>query len=294
MFDIENITIANSVNEAVNALVQDPSALIIAGGSDVLIQIREGKLAGRNLVSIREIPELKGISQEADGSILIRPLSTFAEVTQHPLVQKHIPTLGFATDQAGGPQLRNIGTIGGNICNGVTSADSAPTLLTLNAVLEITGEEGVRHVPQEEFYEGPSRVSLKQGELLTGIRIAPKDYVGYFGHYTKYARRNAMDIATLSCAVHLKLSQDKKSICDLRLAFGVASPVPIRCRAIEEKLRGASICPQLLCEVGQGALQQTSPRDSWRASKEFRQQLIYELSARAVREAIIKAGGVAL
>ena len=289
MYDIERYQNARTIEEAIAMLAGDPQATIICGGSDVLIKAREGELAGCSLVCIRDIEALSGIRMEDGGTIVIGPASTFAEVTQSEIIRKHIPTLGFATDQAGGPQLRNIGTIGGNVCNGMTSADSASTLLTLNAELEIQGASGRRRVKLADFYAGPKRVHLAHGELLIAIRIAKADYAGYGGHYIKYAMRNAMDIATLGCAVHVKMEGDV--IADLRLAFGVAAPVPVRCYKAEEALRGMRLTEEVFARIGELALQEVSPRTSWRASKEFRVQLVRELSARALRQAIMSGGG---
>ena len=291
MYDIEKIVQAKSVDEAIAALVADPSAIIICGGSDVLVQIREGRLAGCNLVSIQGVAELSGISMEADGTILIRPGCTFAQVNESPIIQQHIPTLGMAVDTAGGPQLRNIGTIGGNVCNGVTSADSASTLLTLNTELEIKGPNGTRRQPLETFYAGPSKVHLEHGEIVVALRIAKKDYENFGGHYIKFAQRNAMDIATLGCAVHVKLSADKKAIDEMRLAFGVAAPNPIRCHETEKAVQGKPLTEETFALVSASALGEVNPRTSWRASKEFRQQLISELSMRALKAAIVNAGG---
>lgn len=139
MYDIEKYYQAKDVEDAVRALEEDADAVVISGGSDVLIKIREGKLAGCSLVSIHGIPALEGVRMEADGTIVIGPATTFSHITYDPVIQKYIPALGWAVDQVGGPQIRNIGTIGGNVCNGVTSADSAALLFTLNAVLELTG-----------------------------------------------------------------------------------------------------------------------------------------------------------
>ena len=291
MYDIEAIHLAKSVPDAVAALAADPGAVVICGGSDVLIKVREGKLAGCRLVSIHGIRELEGVSVEPDGTIVIGPATTFSHVTNDPVVQKHLPALGEAVDQAGGPQLRNIGTIGGNVCNGVTSADSASTLLTLNAELEITGPGGVRRTKLENFYRGPGKVDLAHGELLTAIRVAKADYDGFGGHYIKYAQRNAMDIATLGCAVHVKLTADKSAVEELRLAFGVAAPTPIRCHRAEESARGRKIGPELFQAVADSAVTEVNPRTSWRASKEFRLQLVKELSRCALKQAIIHAGG---
>lgn len=291
MYDIEKYYQAADVADAIAALSKNPEAIVISGGSDVLVQIREGRLAGCSLVSIHGIPALSGVRMEPDGAIVIGPGTTFSKVTYNPIIRQHLPTLGYAVDQAGGPQLRNVGTIGGNICNGMTSADSASTLLTLNAELEITGPNGVRTVRQEEFYAGPGRVNLAHGELLTAIRIHKKDYEGFGGHYIKYAMRNAMDIATLGCAVHLRLAEDKTTIADYRLAFGVAAPTPVRCRKTEQAVCGRKLTPALLEEIGRTALTEVTPRTSWRASKEFREQLVRELSRRATEQAAIQAGG---
>ena len=118
MYDIGKFYQAADVEDAVRALVEDPEAVVISGGSDVLIKIREGKLAGCSLVSIHGIKELEGIRMEEDGTIVIGPATTFSHITNNDIIQKHIPMLGDAVDMAGGPQLRNIGTIGGNVCNG--------------------------------------------------------------------------------------------------------------------------------------------------------------------------------
>ena len=293
MYDIEGIYQAKSAADAIAALRDDPKPLVISGGSDLLIQIREGKLAGCRLVSIHSLPELTGVSMDAGGRIRIGPATTFSHITNDPLIQKHLPMLGEAVDQAGGPQLRNIGTIGGNVCNGVTSADSASTLLTLNAMLELTGPDGARLVPLERFYKGPGRVDLAHAELLTAIFIEKSDYEGFGGHYIKYAQRNAMDIATLGCAVNVKLSADRKAVADLRLAYGVAAPTPIRCRGTEALAAGRGIDAELFELVAETAATEVAPRTSWRASKEFRVQLVKELSRRALDRAIKHAGGAA-
>lgn len=292
MYDIEKLYEAVSIDDAVRALCDDQSAIVISGGSDVLIKIREGKLAGCSLVSIHGIKELRGVAMEQDGTIIIKPATTFSHITYNELIQKNIPILGNAVDQVGGPQIRNIGTIGGNICNGVTSADSASTLFTLNAVIEITGKDGKRTLPIAEFYKSAGKVNLEHGELVTAIRIAREDYEGFGGHYIKYAQRNAMDIATLGCAVNVKLSPDKTAVEDLRLAFGVAGPVPMRCKNAEEKAKGQKIDGKLFEDVSAAAVAEVNPRTSWRASKEFRLQLVSELSKRALKRAIVFAGGV--
>ncbi len=292
MYDIEKLYQAKDVPDAIAALTADPQAIVISGGSDVLIKIREGKLAGCSLVSIHGIKELEGVTMEEDGTIVIGPATTFSHVTYNDIIQKYLPMLGDAVDQVGGPQIRNIGTIGGNISNGVTSADSASTLFTMNAELEITGPEGKRRLPIAEYYKGPGRVDLKHGELLTQIRITKENYDRFYGHYIKYAMRNAMDIATLGCAVNCKLNAEKDRIEEVRLAFGVAGPVPMRCHAAEQAVVGAKVSAETLEIFSDAALTEVNPRTSWRASKEFRLQLVKELSQRALKQAIVLGGGM--
>ncbi|MGN0203438.1 MAG: xanthine dehydrogenase subunit XdhB [Coprococcus sp.] len=291
MYDIESFYEATSVEDAIAKLQEQPDAEIISGGSDVLIKIREGKLAGVRLVSIHNIQSLKGVSIEDDGTIVIGSGTSFSHITGNGLIQQHLPMLGFAVDQVGGPQIRNIGTIGGNVCNGVTSADSASSLFAYNAVLELTGMNGVRSIAIADFYTGPGRTVRQHGEILTAIRIAKKDYEGYGGHYIKYGKRNAMEIATLGCACLVKLTPDKKHVADMRIAYGVAAPTPVRCYRTEEMIRDQAVSKEIFEKVGKGVLEEVNPRSSWRASREFRLQLVEELAKRAMAQAVINAGG---
>ena len=291
MYDIKALYEAESVEHAIQLLVEHPKAQIIAGGSDVLVQMREGKRAGKELVSIYGIDAMRGVSYEEDGAIRIGSLTSFSHITKDPIIQKHINVLGEAVDMVGGPQIRNIGTIGGNTCNGVTSADSASTLHAWDAIVEITGPDGVRRIPIHNFYIKAGTVDLHPGELQTAIIIPKDSYEGYMGHYIKYAMRNAMDIATTGCSVNVKLSADKKIIEDARIAYGVAGPVPMRAPFAEQKAKGKPVAKEIIQEFAKAVLEDINPRDSWRASKAFRQHIAVVLAERALRESIRLSGG---
>lgn len=291
MYDIENYYNAKSVGEAAALLKEHPDTRIISGGSDVLIKIREGKMAGTSLVCIRDIKEIQGVSKKDNGDIYIGAGTTFSHITNDPIIQECIPVLGEAVDQVGGPQIRNIGTIGGNICNGAVSADSAPTVFSLNALLCIEDGNGGRTVPVKEFYLGPGRVDLKRGEILTHVIIPAKEYQGYHGHYIKYSMRKAMDIATLSCSVVSRVDTEKNVLEDVRITFGVAAPVPFRCEKTEAALKGMSVSEELYQTIGESVRQEISPRDSWRASREFRLQIGGEIAKRALIRTVELAGG---
>ena len=173
MYDMKALYEAESVENAVALRLEHPEAQIIAGGSDVLVQMREGKRAGKELISIYGLDELRGVSIDEEENIRIGSLSSFSHITRDPIIQKYINVLGEAVDMVGGPQIRNIGTIGGNTCNGVTSADSASTLHAWEAIVEITGKNGVRRVPIKDFYLKAGTVDLRveEGEIQTAILI---------------------------------------------------------------------------------------------------------------------------
>ncbi len=289
MYDIKSLYRAASAQDAAEALAADPGAVLIAGGTDILIKIREGSLAGCSLVSIHGLKDLAGVTLSPEDSVEIGPLTTFRGVTTSEIIKSAVSVLGEAADMAGGPQLRAQGTIGGNVCNGITSADTASTLLALDAVLRAQGPGGVREIPISQWYKGVGKVALAHDEVLLKIIIPRSHYEGFSGHYIKYAQRNAMDIATLGISCLVKLSEDKKTVLELKLAFGVAAPVPTRAKNTEAELRNVPLGVALE-RIGALALTDVNPRSSWRASKDFRLQLTRELSARALLEAARKGG----
>jgi xanthine dehydrogenase FAD-binding subunit len=291
VYDIEALYEAESVGQAIELLQRYPQARIIAGGSDVLIEIREGRLAGCTLVSIQTLDELRGVSLEDDGAIRIGALTSFSHIAAAPLIQQHMPVLAEAVESIGGPQIRNIGTIGGNVCNGVTSADSASTLVAYGAVMEYRGPGGLRRLPIGEHYVGPGKTSLGRAEILQAIIIPRESYENCYGHYIKYAMRDALDIATLGCSVNLRLSADMKTIGRARIAYGVAGPVPARAPRAEEAAQGKPLCEETITTIARAALEDVNPRTSWRAAREFRLHLVEELTRRALRESILRAGG---
>ena len=294
MYDMKALYEAESVQNAVELRLEHPEAQIIAGGSDVLVQMREGKRAGRELISIYGLDELRGVSIDADENIRIGSLTSFSHITRDPIIQKYINVLGEAVDMVGGPQIRNIGTIGGNTCNGVTSADSASTLHAWEAIVELTGKNGIRRLPIKDFYikAGKVDINVEDGEIQTAILIPKASYENCFGYYIKYAMRNAMDIATLGCSVNVRLSEDKKTIERARIAYGVAGPVPMRCPSAEATANGRPTTLETVEKFALAVLEDINPRDSWRASKAFRQHIAVEMAKRCLIESIKRAGGV--
>ena len=239
------------------------------------MKIRDGKLTGAELISIRGIAELAGVCEMPDGT----------------LIRERMPVLGEAADEVGGPQIRNIGTIGGNVCNGVTSADTAPTLFAYDAELELSGAGGTRRLGIAEFYLGPGRTDVRADELLTAIYIPRISWELCFGRYIKYSMREALDISTLGCSVNARLSEDGRSLERVRIAYGVAGPVPSRCPETERAFAGAPCTEETARECARAAVAEISPRDSWRASRAFRLHVAEECAFRALCESVERAGG---
>ena len=233
MYDLKALYEASSVQNAVELRLEHPEAQIIAGGSDVLVQMREGKRAGKELISIYGLDELRGVS----------------------------------------------------------SADSASTLHAWEAIVELTGSEGKRLLPIRDFYIKAGLVDIHPDEIQTAIIIPKASYENTYGHYIKYSMRNAMDIATLGCSVNVRLSPDKKIIERARIAYGVAGPVPMRAEKAEAAANGQPVSMETVETFARTVLDDINPRDSWRASKAFRQHIAVETAKRCMTESIILAGG---
>ena len=292
MYDMKAYYESQSVADAIRLRLEHPEAHIIAGGSDVLVQMREGKRAGVELISIFMLDELRGVTIDEEENIRIGSLTSFSHITKDPIIQKYINVLGEAVDQVGGPQIRNIGTIGGNTCNGVTSADSASTLHAWEAIVELTGPNGVRRIPIKDFYLKAKVVDIREGEIQTAILIPKASYENTYGHYIKYAMRNALDIATNGCSVNVRLSEDKKTFDRVRVAYGVAGPIPMRCPNAEAFINGKEVTMENIEAFAQKVLEDINPRDSWRASKALRQHVAVESAKRCMMESVKLAGGV--
>jgi len=288
MFDIGSYHKAGTVEEAIQLLSQNPKAIPLAGGTDVLVRLHQGNPDYRHVVDIHDVAELKEIIQAPDGTIDVGSGATFSQLLADPVVNGSIPVLAQGAASVGGPQVRNMATLGGNICNGAPSADSAAPLLVLNATVVLRGPQGERRLPLHEFYQGPSRVDRQPAEIMTALSIAPDDYRCWFGSYFKYAMRDAMDIATIGCAAACKTEGEKLS--DLRLAFTVAGPTPLRCWKTEQEVRGAVVDHSLLARIRETVLTDLRPRDSWRSSKALRQQIIQTLAERVLTQALQPCG----
>ena len=229
---------------------------------------------------------MKHINRTDEGEITIGAGVTFAEVFRSKLIMDKLTALGEGAISMGGPQIRNMATIGGNICNGAVSADSIASLIAFDAKLRLVSTGGERIVPIDEFYKGPGRVNLGAKEILTNIIIEKNNYENKKSCYTKFSNRRAMDIAMLGVTVVTEVEDNHFK--DIRIGLSVAGPVPIRCSIAEEFGKGKKINEINITNIGKAAVDSAKARDSWRASKEYREHLIEELTIRSLQKLTMK------
>ena len=278
-----------SVADAV-ALAQQlgESARFIAGGTDLIIQINRRRCAPTHLIDLNCLSELSGIEEGAEG-FSIGALTTHKDVERHPAFQKALAALSEAARVVGGHQIRNMGTVGGNIVNASPAADLVPPLLALEAELTLSGPDGARRVRLEDFLLGPGRTARRPGELLSRIafRALPPQSATAF---IKAGRRKAMEISVVCVAARLTLGDH--GCRDVRIALGAVGGTALRAHAAEQLLEGNPPSAELFREAGRLAMQVCAPISDVRASARYRSLLVEALVPRALERCLarIEAG----
>lgn len=270
-----------SIDEAVHALTQGGAgARILAGGTDLLVELKEASAGPSMLVDVGGIPDLHGIEEAPEG-LRIGAAVTHSEIMGDPLILRHVPAMATAAHSIGAIQTRNRGTIGGNLVTGVPSMDSGPALLALDAVVTLVGPNGRRRLALEEFFAGPRQTELAAGEILVDILI-PSAMLGRPCAFWKFGLRKGQALAVVNAAASLSLDGGE-SVVDARIALGAVAPTVIRVPQAEEHLigwfpGGDSDLPALAARV---ASEDARPIDDFRASAAYRRQLI-EVGVRRV------------
>jgi carbon-monoxide dehydrogenase medium subunit len=276
--------------EAVFSLLKahGAKAKLIAGGTDVMVQIRNTKRAPDVLVSLRALEDLRYITKNS--GYHIGALTTHRMLELSPLVKSELTALNDAAASVGSVQIRNVGTIGGNICTAAPSADTAGPLLVLDAAVVLEGPEGRRTVPIADFFTGTYKTVRKKEEVLIEFHI-PEEMGGFGSAYWKHSRRKAMELPLLGVSVALKLTEGKK-ISDARVALTVAAPTPVRAYKAEDFLRGKPLSDEVLKAAGKIAASKEccSPRDSLRCEAWYREEIIEVFVPRMAKLAAERTG----
>jgi Aerobic-type carbon monoxide dehydrogenase, middle subunit CoxM/CutM homologs len=262
-------------------------AKIVAGGTDVYVSMHGGTKYDA-LADIKNIPELSGESFDEKDGLDLGCLTTHRKIETWDVIRKYYPAMFDGCSHVGAVQTRCRGTLGGNICNAVPSADSIGPMLVHDAVCVTEGPEGEKRIPLCYFFTGPKHTVLADDEILKRI-LVPVPAPNASSAYIKYTRRNAMDLALLGVSAYLEL--DGCTIKTVRIALTTSAPTPIRARKAEEYLTGKEACTEVFTEAGDITASEGSPRTSWRASKEFRLALLKELTLRVLEQAAARIGG---
>jgi carbon-monoxide dehydrogenase medium subunit len=263
------------------------SAKVIAGGTDLLVKMKERELAPRYLVGLRGINDLDYIEYDKKGGLRIGALTSNGSVAGSAVIQEEFGLLAEAAAKIGTPQIRNMGTIGGNLGNAAPSADTAPPLIALGARVKLVSSKGERTVPLEDFFTGPGETVLKTNELLTEIQV-PEPVPGTRGVYLKLLPRGAVDIAAVGVAVLLVLG--KGGICnDVRIVLGAVAPTPVRAKRAEAVIKGKQGKNGVIQEAAQTAAEEARPISDVRSSAAYRQEMVKVLTRRALVQCLRQA-----
>ncbi len=272
-----------SLDEALSLLGQyKGDAKPLAGGTDLIPQVKRREMAvPRVFLDLKGIPGLDTITYDAAKGLTIGAMATITDVERSPLVRQHFPMLSDALTKMASPQVRNRATVTGNICSAVPSADSAPALLVLEAILKVQSKKGERLIPITKFFTGPRQTVLADDELITAIQI-PAPPPKSRGVYLKLSPRKSMDLAVVGVAAFLVRDGD---ICkDARIALGAVAPTPIREGRAEAALRGKKLTDESIADAAGAASSECRPIDDHRAAREYRCDMVYVLTKRALAQ----------
>ncbi len=294
----ETLTLLNKYGE---------KAKLIAGGTDVIVMIKQKKMSPEVLISLQDVPGLDRI--EFNESLKIGPMVTHRTIEKSKIIRRQFSALSDAVDVLGSVQIRNVATIGGNICTAAPSADTASPLLALEAHVRLKSLREERTLPLDQFFTGPGETALERDEILTEILI-PKPLPHTGSAYWKHQRRQALDLPILGVAVLLSLDKSTVTCSDIlctaspistilhslegdevvckevRIALGVAAPTPMRATKAENLLRGKKISDELLEEVAEMAAKESQPRDTIRGEAWYRRDMIRVLVKRVAMRCI--------
>ena len=273
-FDYQKVyTLQEALNAASAAKAKGTSAFL-AGGTDLLVQIKERKKQPRYVIDVKGVRELVGLTLLED-QLSIGALTCIRTLETSLSISEKVPLLAQAAAKLGSVQIRHRATIGGNLCNASPSADTAPALLALEAQTEICGKEGTRVINLDKFFVGPGATVLADGEILTRLKI-PLTLKRRGAVYYKLSTRKAMDLAFVGVAVLLELDGGDR-ISKARIALGAVAPTPVRAPSAEQRLEGKILSLDAARESAELAAQFCNPISDLRASAEYRREMVREL-----------------
>lgn len=281
---------AHSLDEALRIMSQEAGGRVIAGSTDVLIRWRQGLWKPAYVLNIKGIPGLNQVAYTPEDGLRLGALVTVRTLEQHPLIRAHYPALTQAATAFAGVQIRNLATVGGNVCNASPAGDTLPALLAYGAECRLVDPDGERVLPLQDFFRGPGQTALRPAELLVELRLPPPlPHTG--GLYIKHSPRHTMDIAVVGVASIVTLSAPDGVCQQARIALGAVAPTVMRAPAAEARLHGQTLTEERLQQAAQAAAAMVHPIDDIRSSAVHRRAIVAPLVRRTLHVATQMARG---
>ena len=261
-------------------------AFVMAGGTDLVMKMNQGLVKPAAIISLSRIKGMNNIEFDPRKGIAIGATALIAEVASHPEIKKRYPAISYAASVMANVQIRNMGTVAGNLCNAAPSADNAPPLMAMGAEVTLTGMKGDRQIPVEDLFRGPGMTILEPGEIMTSIFVPlPPPHSG--ASYERISPRGKVDIAAVSVAV--MLTMEGETCRQARIALGAVAPVPMRARKAENILIGKRLTQGIMEKAGAQAARESRPISDVRASASYRNRMVSVLTRRAIEQAHARA-----
>jgi CO/xanthine dehydrogenase FAD-binding subunit len=274
-----------SLDDLYSALQGDVRSAMLAGGTDVIIQLREGRREVDQLIDVKHIAELMTLEIESDGTLAIGAATPVCEIYEDESIRQNFPGLVDAASLIGGIAIQGRASLGGNICNASPASDSAPALMALGAQLVIGSGTGTRTLPVEDFFVGPGQNALAGDEILLQIRV-PALTANSNSFFLRFIPRNEMDIAVVNCGARIELNAAGDSITDARVAVGAVAPTPLMVPSAAQALIGQAPTEEAFAAAGAAASAAATPITDMRGSAKQRTHLASVLTVRALRGAL--------
>jgi len=274
---MREVFLPRTLQELWQILEDEPQASLYAGGTDLLVKMRNGLVQPRQLVCLEGIDDLKRVEDRGE-EVFIGPCMTFTELLRNRLMRNHFPVLIKGLEVLGSPPIRNMGTIGGNIVTASPAGDTLPPLYVLGAEIELRKRDSSRRLPLKDFIKGPGQTLLDSGEVLTALFMRKRTNWNLH-HYEKVGQRKALAIAIVSLAAVISLSDDG-TVKEARLAWGSVAPTVVLSAEVEAMLVGNRLSRQVLEEAAQAVRKRVKPIDDIRASSSYRRQVAGNLLLR--------------
>lgn len=276
-----------NLQEVLEILNTCSGAAILAGGTDLLVEIKKGLRQHSDLISLADVNEIKFIKED-NSNVYIGAATTHNEIVKSDLIREFLPALAQASSKVGSEQVRNMATVGGNICTAASCCDTAPVLLAYNSSMEIAGKKGTRIIPMKDFFVFNKKTILQKDEVVTKI-IVPKPFPGSRAHYEKFGLREAMSISVVSVAVNLRV--EKSTVTDSCVVIGAVAPTPKISEGATKLLNGSDIKDlaegsEFLGKIGLAASNDSVPIDDIRGGAQYRRDVLKALTQRAVLSAV--------